>query len=170
MSTADKKNKYAEALASIEALEARWPKTFFLNQLNRLPLKCGIRDDVIAAGIEMTPGKLSSALRVYCGNRFYLKRLLPNAARIDLNGEPAGFVNSIDARRASDELRRRYAVKAAAAVQADGAGADAPAAVQGAGAPAPATKPAPMAAPSGPRRLSLSDLRTSAMARKAATA
>lgn len=62
MSHADKKRRYAEALVSIEmVLEARWPKAFFLNQTQRLPLKRGIRDDILAAGVELTPSKLSRA-------------------------------------------------------------------------------------------------------------
>ena len=156
MSSAAKKRKYIEALAAIEVLETRWPKTFFLNQMHRKPLKVGIHDDLLAAGVELTPSALSNALRTYCGNRFYLQQLRVGAGRIDLEGAIVGYVNSVDAKCASDELRRRRYLKA---VQQEAAAATSP--VHG--------SPAPMSE-RPPRRLSLADLRAAARERKAATA
>jgi sRNA-binding protein len=150
---ADKQRKYTEALAAIVLLEARWPRAFSLNQLQRRPLKVGIRLDIVAAGVELTPGALSSALRTYCSNRFYLKRLQAGAARIGLDGETAGFVNPDDAKRASDALiRRATRHREQSAARA-------------------AVVPCSSTAGGGtvmvkPRRLSLSDLRAAAAARR----
>jgi ProP effector len=154
LSRAEKKRRYMAALGDIEtALEAHWPKTFSLDQTRRRPLKVGIYDDLVAAGVELTPRALSRALRVYCLNKFYLDRLRPNALRIDLNGEPSGFVNSIDAKRAADELARR---RAKAAGRRDAACSTGPV----------HSSPAPMS--ERPRRLSLADLKQHALARKGA--
>jgi sRNA-binding protein len=82
-----------------------------------------------------------------------MERLRPNAMRVGLVGEAAGFVNSIDAKRASDALAQRLLKVAARREAARSAG--------------PVhSSPAPMS--ERPRRLSLSDLRAAAMARKAA--
>lgn len=153
MSTADKKRRYQAALVTIEALQERWAKAFFLPQHLRRPLKVGIRQDIVAAGFDATPAELSSAMRVYCNNRFYMARLRPNVLRIDLNGEPAGFVNSIDAKRADDELMRRR-VKAEARRQV--------ARLPVHGSPAPTSEK--------PRRLSLADLKSAYLARQKAAA
>ena len=120
----------------------------------RRPLKVGIRDDILATGVEITPSALSNALRTYTVNRFYQQSLRAGASRIDLNGEPAGSVSVEDAKRAADELRRRRFLKATVGREVSSGPVH--------------SSPAPMS--EHPRRLSLSDLRTAAMARKAATA
>jgi ProP effector len=156
MTNSHSQKKYIDALATIALLEERWPKAFVLDQTKRRPLKVGIRDDILAAGVEITPSALSNALRTYTVNRFYQQSLRAGASRIDLDGEPAGSVSVEDAKRASDELRRRRFLKAT--VGQDAAASTGP--VHG--------SPAPMS--EHPRRLSLSDLRAAAMARKLATA
>jgi ProP effector len=115
MSTiADKKRRYTESVAGIALLAEKYPRTFFTPEHRRKPLKIGIRQDIIADGFgALTPPDLANTLRVYCRNRRYLERLRPNAMRIDLNGDGAGFVNSVDAKRATDELARGL-LKAAA--------------------------------------------------------
>ena len=114
MSYTDRTPRYPEALTAIETvLEARWPKAFFLNQTRRKPLKVGIRHDIVAAGVELTPSALSNALRTYTINRFYQQSLRVGAGRVDLNGNIHDYVNSVDALRASNELKRRALKKAA---------------------------------------------------------
>jgi sRNA-binding protein len=141
---ADKRRGYADGVAGIALLEERWPRAFFVPEHRRKPLKVGIRQDIVAAGLgDLTPGQLSNALRVYCRNRRYLERLRPNAARVDLNGEFAGYVNAVDAKRATEDLARRF-LKVAARRQAVAA--------------APVhSSPAPMS--ERPKRLGLADLR-----------
>lgn len=151
--TADKRRRYTEALAGIALLQERWPRAFFMPEHRRKPLKVGIRQDIIAAGLgELTPGQLSNALRIYCRNRRYLERLRPNAMRIDLNGDGAGFVNSVDAKRAVDELARRFLKAAARREAARSAGPT-------------HSSPAPMS--ERPKRLGLADLKIHALARRA---
>jgi ProP effector len=147
------RQKYNEGVATIALLAERWPAAFFVPEHRRKPLKVGTHQDIVAAGLgEITPSQLSSALRVYCSNRRYMDRLRPNAMRIDLNGDPAGFVNSVDAKRATDELARRLLKKAARLETAPSAGPT-------------HSSPAPMS--EQPRKLSLSDLRAAAQARRA---
>jgi ProP effector len=71
-----------------------FPKAFARYEARRRPLKIGIYDDLITAlDGAVTVAELSAALRVYCTNRVYRSRLIAGAARIDLNGEPAGTVS-----------------------------------------------------------------------------
>lgn len=65
MSTvASKRRKYSEGVATIAALEERWPKTFFVPEHRREPLKVGIRQDIVAAGLgDLTLSQLSIALK-----------------------------------------------------------------------------------------------------------
>jgi sRNA-binding protein len=58
--------KYADAIATLWLLVERYPACFSMAEHKRRPLKIGIRQDIIAAGLgEMTPSQLSAALRVY---------------------------------------------------------------------------------------------------------
>lgn len=72
--------------------------------------------------------------------------------RINLHGEPAGFVNSVDAKRATDELARRL-VKMAARREANAVSRPVH------------SSPAPMS--ERPKRLGLADLKMHALARRA---
>jgi ProP effector len=75
---------------TIVALAEAFPSCFAMFQKRRKPLKLGIHNDVIGAlAGTITAKELSVAMRVYCGNRFYLKACIEGAPRIDLNGEAA---------------------------------------------------------------------------------
>jgi ProP effector len=83
-------------LKAIELLAERFPKTFFVYENHRRPLKIGIRQDLVALGI-LSRTAIKAALRAYCSNRVYRSRLLAGAVRIGLNGESAGTVTEAQA-------------------------------------------------------------------------
>jgi ProP effector len=79
--------------AVLELLAATWPACFSIWEKRRQPLKIGIHLDILAAlDGAVTPAELSRALRFYVANNVYRSRLVAGAARVDLNGEPAGEV------------------------------------------------------------------------------
>src|SRR5262249_3720722 len=87
----------ATVQAAIALLVEAFPKTFFMYERRRLPLKLGIHLDILAvmAGV-ITPEELSAALRYYVSNDGYLRACRQGAVRIDLNGQSAGEVLAAD--------------------------------------------------------------------------
>lgn len=88
--------KAANVHAALDLLTERWPKVFLWAERRRVPLKVGIREDILAElNGAITPQELSAALGVYCRNHVYLRRLRrAGAMRIDLNGAPKGVVTA----------------------------------------------------------------------------
>jgi ProP effector len=82
-----------EITAVIVLLAEQFPRTFFIYERRRKPLKLRIDLDLQAAldGAIM-PDELHRALRFYCGNEGYLRGTLRGAWRVDLAGNPAGAV------------------------------------------------------------------------------
>jgi sRNA-binding protein len=132
------------AAAAIALLAEAFPKTFFVYQEHRHPLKLGIDLDILAAlASAIPPAELHRALGFYCSNPSYLGRLREGTSRLDLDGKPAGVVTADEEALARARLASIKAKKEARAAAAK---------VQ---APAPAVK-----------RLSLADLKAAAVARK----
>ena len=93
--------------ATIELLCERFPRAFFRFERMRVPLKLGIRDDLIAAlGDTIDPELIGLALKGYMA---YRRSQLQGAARIDLEGEPAGTVSEADALSAAKDVILRIA-------------------------------------------------------------
>jgi ProP effector len=131
------------AVALIELLAERFPKSFFIYEVRRRPLKVGIFQDLLATRI-LGEDELHAALRFYCNNKVYRSRLVVGAVRIDLVGNPAGVVTH------EQVLSRRPKPKQ----------------------PTPAIKSPEAKSPgaavsTAPKRHSLADLRAAALARKA---
>src|SRR5262249_43328215 len=85
--------KAIDVMPILMMLAARFPATFSVFERRRRPLKIGISDDIRARfGNTIAAGALSAAMRVYCGNAYYLKACIAGAARIDLEGNTAGTV------------------------------------------------------------------------------
>jgi len=105
--------KIAAARALIERLCEIWPRCFFLYQRKRRPLKLGVHRDIAALDDAIAPRQLSSALRYYVGNRFYLAACREGADRIDLDGKPAGKVSAEEAANAAAILAGRNAKRQA---------------------------------------------------------
>ena len=151
--------------ATIARLCERFPKTFFMLERKRVPLKVGIYDDLVAAlGGEIARWLIKAALKEYVWNLSYRQSQLQNRPRLDLNGEPCGEVSEADARSAASDVAARAAIyrerKRLAKAQAKAA-----APVKETSAP-----PSPPPAPPLPKRLGLADLRAAAQRRKEATA
>jgi ProP effector len=135
--------KQADARAAISLLAEKYPRTFFVHEAKRRPLKVGIHVDIIATvNGAIEPHELVAALRAYTSNAVYLTRLRPGATRIDLDGNPAGIVT---AEAAAEKLATRM-LKAAARKK--------------------LALPAPEPTPAGPKRLSRRDLKELASVRR----
>jgi ProP effector len=142
------------AQSTIAVLADLFPKCFAVFEQRRKPLKLGIHHDIMAAlNGAITPRECANAMRRYCGNVGYLAACVEGALRIGLNGEAAGTVSSDEADNAKQRLEqqrarwkrhRQVAAKTSPKTKAP-------------------TKPEPC-------RLSLSDLRELAKARRATAA
>ena len=129
--------------AIMTMLAERFPAAFVVWEVKRPPLKIGIHEDIIARlGGAIEARELGLALSVYCENIAYLRTMMLGVGMegIDLDGNAAGTVTVEAAAMAAKQVAAR-ALKAANR-----------------------KKPAPT--PSGPKRLSLADLRQQALARK----
>ena len=111
--------------AAIALLAETWPAAFFEYERRRVPIKVGIRDDILAAlDGAITPEELGAALRRYTGNRHYLRALAfpaAGAARVDLDGNPCGEITKEQAARAAG-LLAFYAAKRRARMAAEAPG------------------------------------------------
>ena len=71
------------------------------------PLKIGIHNDVIAWHPELRPSVLANALKAYTRSLGYLETIKVGAARIDLEGNPAGTVRRRTKKTPSGRSPRR---------------------------------------------------------------
>jgi len=179
-------NRAATVKATIAELVRQFPQAFFAEPADVRPLKRGVLGDVYARTV-VSHRRIKAALQSYCNSVHYLKASTQGTVRIDIAGEPAGDVTAQEAESAQQRLaakKKKTAVAKVASVVKD---------VQALGpSQAPKTSQAPRAtlasrapqtpsvtvenkpavyrlAATGPRRLSLSDLRAAAAARKAAS-
>ena len=101
-------DQYAKANATIARLVALYPRTFFLLGRHRSPLKIGIFDDLVDAGVA-EPGELELAFGLYCRSYGYRKeRMRAGAARLNLAGGADGTV-SVEHAVTAKELEKRRA-------------------------------------------------------------
>ena len=107
------------------------------------PLKVGIAADIPARCPAVERRVLSVALSAYARRVMYLRALVAGAARVDLDGNPAGEVTAGDAEYAAAKLAEILAsreTKRAAAVDKGAAQVAKPAAARAAAAAPPAVK------------------------------
>jgi RNA chaperone ProQ/FINO-like protein len=92
----DKNNHSPEAI--IQFLAGKWRHCFFVNGSERLPLKVGIFQEIVAALNGTVAEKdLSNALRSYCASESYLLALTrPRARRVGLNGRLVSTVTAFE--------------------------------------------------------------------------
>ena len=132
-----KKQDIDDALAR---LADEFPRTFVQEKYQpHWPLKVGIAADLMERGPELDHHKLTVALTVYTRRVMYLRSLVAGAARVDLEGNPAGEVTVQDAEHAAARLAKILASREAAAVAAKGGERVKPAAIPPSPAP-PAAK------------------------------
>jgi sRNA-binding protein len=100
-------NKQADARAAIALLSELYPRAFFVHEAKRRPLKINIDTDIInTVNGAIKPHELVAALRSYCNNPVDLSHMRPGAVRINLDGNPAGIVTAEAAKVAADNWRR----------------------------------------------------------------
>ena len=151
--------QYAKANAAIERLATLYPRTFFLLGRDRWPLKIGIFDDLVAAGV-MEPSELHLALTAYCRSFGYRRAMRVGAVRLNLDGGADGTVSAehaatpeeLEKRRA--KRRAKYARKEAAARAAEETARKA------------AEEAARAVEAAKPKRIGLAGLKVAAMARR----
>jgi ProP effector len=111
--------------AALARLTEAFPQTFVLEKHRpHRPLKVGIAAEIPARCRELERGVLSVALSIYARRVMYLQSLVAGAARVDLDGNPAGEVTARDAEYAAAKLAGILASREArrvAAVVAKGA-------------------------------------------------
>ena len=86
---------------------ARFPAAFAPRDGIKKPLKIGIFHDIRVAAPEIKFFGLKLALKNYCSRRSYLRALIEGAPRIDLDGQPNGFVTKEQADLAKIHLETR---------------------------------------------------------------
>jgi sRNA-binding protein len=85
-----------------------FPRTFFIYEKKRRPLKDGIDIDLVPVVEDTISGpELRRAIEHYCGNVAYLRGLIQGAVKIDLEGRPAGSVSVDEEVAAKEWLARR---------------------------------------------------------------
>jgi ProP effector len=154
--------------AVIRLLCDRFPQAFTGRGQPRRPLKVAIHVDLVTAlDGAVRPRALKSALRAYTSKPSYLRALTAGAARVSLDGSPAGMVTSEHETAAKARLSAlakpaptRTAEANTSPVTPVAPATSAPSAVQ------PAEPPGTPA----PKRLSLADLREAARRRREAAA
>jgi sRNA-binding protein len=91
--------------AALARLAETFPQTFVLEKHRpHRPLKIGIAADISARCPPVERRVLSVVLSVYTRRVMYLQSLVAGAARIDLDGTPAGEVTTGDAEYAAAKL------------------------------------------------------------------
>jgi ProP effector len=110
---------------ALALLTEAFPQTFVLEKYRpHRPLKVGIAADIPARCPAVERRVLSAALSAYARRVMYLRALVAGAARVDLDGNPAGEVTAGDAEFAATKLAEILAsreAKRAAAVETKGA-------------------------------------------------
>ncbi|CAN7621906.1 ProQ/FinO family protein [Trinickia sp. LjRoot230] len=83
----------------IGKLQKRFPVAFPKNPAPKLPLKIGIFADLVAFAGELglSEAEIREAVSTWCRGSRYWACLTEGAARVDLNGAPAGEVSARDA-------------------------------------------------------------------------
>jgi ProP effector len=102
----------------LQVLRKRWPKCFAWQRPGGgyRPLKIGIREEILATpDLGLTEVEVLRALANLTRKPCYLRRFAVGAARIDLDGNPAGVVTQDEFDHAQYWLRRRQAEAAAKA-------------------------------------------------------
>jgi ProP effector len=166
--------------AVILELVAAFPAAFMLDALLVRPLKLGIKDDLDGRS-GLSRRRITAALRAYCNSVRYLKAITEGAVRIDLSGEPAGTVTASEAHHAREGLAglAKARTKGTSKIASSPDVPNAPKGVKVERASRPPDSATPRAsenskrprvaeaATPGQKRLSLSDLKRAAAARKA---
>jgi ProP effector len=154
----------ANARATVALLCERFPKTFFMFELRRRPLKIGVHLDIAALLPTLSIKEIPSAMRWYTANRFYNKACIENTPRLDLDGNEVGVVSADEATKSKQRIACSTAAwkRKGAAVKAADARAKAEARAAARAAEIEAAKPKPMGVNALKPKLTLGALRRAA--------
>jgi RNA chaperone ProQ/FINO-like protein len=86
-------------------LVLRFPAAFKSLGSPKLPLRIGVREDILAQAPDLDPRLVAAAMRQYIYGFDYRRYLMEGAIRVDLNGEPAGVVTADQARFAASRTK-----------------------------------------------------------------
>src|SRR5258705_1764523 len=93
--------------ATLARLAEAFPQTFVLEKYRpHWPLKVGIAADIPTRCPAIERRVLAAALSAYARRAMYLRSLVAGAARLDLDGNPAGEVTVRDAEYAAAKLAK----------------------------------------------------------------
>ena len=94
---------------TISRLQKQFPQAFPKKPAPKLPLKLGIHKDLYAQAeaLKLTQAEIKEAVKTWCQGSRYWACMTEGAARLDLNGEPAGEVTAEDAQHAKQLANRR---------------------------------------------------------------
>ena len=106
-------NDYPTAMALIEMLCQRYPKTFTQKPHEMQPLARGIREAIIADAPDLPHSIVSQALALYAARFCYLRACIAGAPRIDLSGKVVDVVTDKDAAHTVQRLAARERKRAA---------------------------------------------------------
>ena len=106
-------NDYPTAMALIEMLCQRYPKTFTQKPHEVQPLARGIREAIVADGPDLPDSIVSQALALYAARFCYLRACIAGAPRIDLSGKVVDVVTDKDAAHTVQRLAARERKRAA---------------------------------------------------------
>jgi ProP effector len=93
------------AMAMRAVLVECFPLTFMSLRATKYPLQHDIQEKVLAALAGMSSRDIRGAIFDYTHSPSYYAALIESAARIDLEGQPAGIVTAAQAARARASLR-----------------------------------------------------------------
>lgn len=98
-------------LIAISRLQRQFPKAFPKKPAPKVPLKLGVLEDLVqhAKTLQLSADEIKQAVKTWCDGRRYWDSMVEHAARVDLNGEPAGAVTANEAQHAKRMASRRHA-------------------------------------------------------------
>jgi ProP effector len=105
------KARYKRAMEMRKVLVERFPKAFMPFAQPKIPLQIGTAEKLLELTPDLPRPDVLNALHNYTHGGTYFNALIEGAARIDLNGEPAGIVTRNHALHASFQLKnlkRKY--------------------------------------------------------------
>ncbi len=97
-------------LIAISRLQRQFPKAFPKKPAAKVPLKLGVLEDLQqhAQALQLSADEIKVAVKTWCDGRRYWDSMVEAAARVDLNGEPAGAVTANEAQHAKRMASRRH--------------------------------------------------------------
>ena len=98
------RSRGAAIAATRRALLKRWPNCFSGYMRPKKPLKVGIDKAILAADPELDIEIVKLVLRIYVAHETYRKVMIEGAGRVDLDGNPAGFVSKSSGRIVRHEV------------------------------------------------------------------